>query len=639
MGSTNKGKFQGDNIHILPKRVPKCVIHIHSLLTTVPIFEHSVPSNAAFFGLGFPSSEQSLVPPSIIKLGKNRVVLSWRATLGQCSIRTEVPEGSADDQEWARLEEDTRRQPRTRKKALTRARPAKEASVVDVVEVDHVELQTCSGCAQCILWEGSGEEDEEEAKIHRCEPSCWRSVYQGPGCRFQVDLGNGNALHYFRLLVRARVPPPERKGYMRPTHSEYGTGRGSENPSGERGGGRLGSPCSPDLSSPRRRQRNDANDSDRSENTPGDSCGFSRKHDGGDTAIPSRREVPGAEVEGVAQGGEASTRAAGHRVLWFASDPVFVDSRPPPVTLHGIGTALVLTWPPLAGLSGAEQVSYILEQWSHDVASPPPPSSRWAIENAAEFRGGKCHQGNFIEPDSRRWPRRRRQPHRHATPPKQVEAKEVFSVGTRCWFMPTGLRAGRRYWYRLGFIHEGGVSVGGPWVSHLTSVAPPSCVDVGAEGLALSFPRAVHGTDSADLRNDTETGPISDGIGRNAAVLGDGQERLDDGESKTKMRDEQISPGDSAEKDPLGPGEGDDGRNREQGGREEEPEVETPLVWYTLQGLTLASGWVVLYRGPSPEVVVEVWIHTYGFHAMSALNFWSIVCTTTLATYITWSKP
>ncbi len=574
---------------------------------------------------GFPFSEQSLVPPSIVKLGRNSVVLSWRATLGQCSIRTEVPEVGSDDQEWARLEDDTRReQARTRKKASARGvQPAaKKTSAVDVVEVDHVELQTCSGCPWCIHWEGNSEEDEWEAKVHRCEQNCWRSVYQGPGCRLQVELGNGNALHYFRLLVRARIPPPERRGYMRPTHSEYGTGRVSENRRGERGGG--GSfgwpPCSSGLSSPRRRRQNDANESDRSENIRGFSCGVSREHGGDDTAIPSRREGPGAEVEGVAHGGEATTQAAGHRVLWFASDPVFVDSRPPPVTLHGIGTALVLTWPPLAGLSGAEQVSYILEQWSHEVAPPTPPSQSWAIENVAEWSGGNRHQGNPVKLGSRRWPRRHRHPHRHAAPPKQVEAKEVFSVGTRCWFMPTGLRAGKRYWYRLGLIHEGGLSVGGPWVSHLTSIGPPCCVDVGAEGLALSFPRAVDGTDSAYLRNGTENGPISDrcaysescdgsaqkGTGRNVVVVGDDEERLDDEESKTRTGDERNAPRESAEKDPLGAGQGDGGRNRERGGCEEEPEAETPLVWYTLQGWTLAAGWVVLYRGPSPEVIVEV---------------------------------
>ena len=546
------------------------------------------------------------MPPSIVKLSNNRVVLSWRATRGQHSIRTVVPESSTDDREWSRLEEDTGRHARRQRQGPARGvqHSADKTSVVHVLEVDHVELQTCAGCPRCIHGEDDGEEDEEEAEARPCEPSCWRSVYQGHDRRCQIDLGNGNALHYFRLLVRARVPPPERRGCMRPTQAEYGTGRVSEKPSGEWGGGSFASPFSPDRTSPRSRRRDEPNDDD-----------------GVSMTIPGGVGGARGQLERVAHDdGEAAPKAAGHQVLWFASDPVFVDSRPPPVVLHGIGTALVLTWPPLTGLSGAEQVSYILEQWSHGVASPTPPPS-WAQEGAAGVSGGNHHEGDPVELGSRRRPRRRRHHHRHhhhhPTPPKQVDAKEVFSVGTRCWFMPTRLQPGKRYWYRLGLIHEGGASARGPWVSHLTSVAPPCCVDVGSQGLVLSFPRALDGTDSPELRNGAELGAGAEGCvlsagdarlttGETPTVVGAGQERLGAEDLKTQAGAGSSVNRDREGKEHLGAGQEDGGTTGKRGVHEEEPEPATPMVWYTLQGLTKASGWIVLYRGPAPKVIVEV---------------------------------
>lgn len=550
------------------------------------------------------------MPPSIVGLSSNRVVLSWRATIGQCSIRTEVPEGSTDSQEWANLEEDTSRN--------RGAKPAVRASAVEVFEVDHVELQTCRGCPQCLHGEENGEEVQEEAEEHSYGLGCWRPVYQGPDSRCQVDLGQGNALHYFRLLVRARLPPPEHRGCMRPKHAsliafEAGTGQASEKLGGGSGDGRFEGISSSNQTSPHRWRRRQTNqqqpglvvcslsDSDEATHFIGIG-GFS--HEDGSDVDPS----PGR----VTQGGEPTT-TAGDPVQWFASDAVFVDSRPPPVTLRGIGTALVLTWPGVAGISGAEEVSYILEQWSHAATCTISPPSK-VIEHravAAATGTSAVHEPDQTSPfqhAGRQRQHRRRHPH-HPTPPKYVEAKEVFSVGTRCWFMPISLKTGKRYWYRLRLIHEGGKGVGGPWVSHFTCVAPPRCVDVGSRGLVLALPRAIDEVVSPALRNDGETGGAAGGHARSKKSSGDEQLQAEQNSAtmggnagSTRKEGGGYAVHTGGEASEAGQVDGRGARGEET--CEEEPKI--PMVWYTLEGLTRTSGWAVLYRGPAPEVIVEV---------------------------------
>lgn len=573
---------------------------LHSRAEPNPFREHRLASDSSL-------CEQSLVPPSIVELSSNRVILSWRATIGQCSIRTEVPEGSTDSQEWANLEEDTG-QPRG-------AKPAVRASAVEVFEVDHVELQTCRGCPRCLHGEEYDEETDEEVMEHRCGLGCWRPVYQGPGCRCEIDLGRGNALHYFRLLVRAKLPPPEQRGYMRPKNAsligfEAGKDQAHEELGVDRGGGRFEHMSSSNQTSPhrwRRRRRGQqqtgvgvASLSDSDEATHLDGIGGNSREDGSDV-IPSR----GRETGEVIQGGE-STALPGDRVQWFASDSVFVDSRPPPVTLHGIGTALVLTWPGVAGLSGAEEVSYILEQWSHAAActiSPPSKAIEHRVAVAAADGGnteGEPDQTNPFQRTTRQRQRRRHHPH-HPAPPTQVEAKEAFSVGTRCWFMPTRLQPGKRYWYRLRLIHEGGKGVGGPWVSYLTYVTPPRCVEVGSRGLVLALPRAI----------DEAVPPASmNGLSRGAAEGGHAFPKNSSGDEPQQAEHSSATREDGGgnivreDGQDLNDGQADGEGRREQENCEGGPE--TPMVWYTLEGLTRTSGWSVLYRGPAPEVIVGV---------------------------------
>lgn len=608
---------------------------------------------------------QSLVPPSIVELSSNKVVLSWRATLGQCSIRTAVSEGSPDNLEWANLEEDTKRHTARKKHDATRgvAEPAVKASAVEVLEVDHIELQTSTGCPRCIRGDDDGDEEEEEQEgevmgEHRCGGlvGCWRPVYEGPDSRCQVNLGRGNAIHYFRLLVRATLPPPTQRGYMRPKHArlastEAGT---SWDNNGSGTFGVMPSPDRPSTSRRRRRQRNQH----QPEEVAIASCSVSNEPpptgNSREVARTPCRERGGVAAPATTPSGERTETSAGGCVQWFASDSVFVDSRPPPVTLHGIGTALVLTWPSYAGLSGAEQVSYILEQWSHAAnPSTSPPSWGTRHADAAAANGGNSglednckfdQNSSPLEPRSqpcRRHRRRRRRGHynNHLAPPKKIDTKEVFSVGTRCWFMPIRLQTGRCYWYRLGLIHEGGRSVGGPWVSHSTCVAPPRCVDVGPRDLVLSFPRAIGNSTAWSalprISNDErrrkaarrQTGAIDESSsnsaddkkfqqrGQTSATMG-----KDETECLTARREletQTTGGGITGFRGTDVDGEAMEGRleaEQVEGGkgREEKEQnkcgeqLETPMVLYTLEGLANGSVWNVLYRGPAPEVKIEV---------------------------------
>lgn len=320
-------------------------------------------------------------------------------------------------------------------------------------------------------------------------------------------------------------------------------------------------------------------------------------------------------------GDESRATAPVGKIVWFVSDSVFVDSRPPAVTLHGIGTALVLTWPALAGLSGAEQISYILEQWSQAATTTLTPSINRTSPRVDQGAPSELNG----RPKSRRGHHRHNSHRRHLAPPKQVDLKEAFAVGTRCWFMPTGLKAGMRYWYRLSLIHEGGKGVGGRWVSYSTSVAPPRCIGMTSKALVLSLPRALDDTarsvskgesqdrrDSPDRQRHADHNNIHGHLSTprkekrlNADNTTKHVEALElDGQSVGSRSLPPRSAGDESEE--CSDAEDVDGKNnRHPNGGEEK--IEQPMVWYTLEGfLTEEQLWVALYRGPSPEVVVEV---------------------------------
>ncbi|CBJ31425.1 hypothetical protein Esi_0255_0016 [Ectocarpus siliculosus] len=550
-----------------------------------------------------PQRSKSLLPPSIVELNRDSVVLSWRAALGKCSIHAENPDNISESQEWANLDEDTRNHQHAADGS------AKKSGDVKIFDVDHVELQTCCGCPRC-LHEGdeNNQKDEGGGSLEgracscrccssaRCGRGCWRPVYQGPHNQCRVQLVQGNKMHFFRLLVRARLPPPSMRNYMRP---KSGVVLGSD-PDTSGGVMQPNDGGSHDLTSPNRRRQRRQNEysgiptvtcCDPEEVTlwsgspalaHGGSCSTAG---GGDVHACDRSPGRGQQRGGVGVslstplGDESRATTAAGKSVWFVSDSVFVDSRPPAVTLHGIGTALVLTWPALAGLSGGEQISYILEQWSQATTTPTPFLNRTSP---------RTDQGAPSEldgrPKSRRGHHRHHHHRRHLAPPKQVDLKEAFAVGTRCWFMPTGLKTGMRYWYRLSLIHDGGKGVGGKWVSYSTSVAPPRCVGMTSRALVLSLPRALDDAARSGSEEHLEA-PEMDGQPLETRSLPTG------------------SAGDKTEE--YGDAE-DVGVTTNQHPNGEEEKIEQPMVWYTLEGfLVEEKRWVALYRGPSPEVVVE----------------------------------
>lgn len=569
-----------------------------------------------------PAFAQSLVPPTIVELNSSRVVLSWRTTRGPCSIRTEEEVDPTHSQEWANLEKDIKwaRKKHSVKEAAT------FVSRVEVLEIDHVELQTCGcGCPQCLRGNEDSREPATGCSCPYCLPApnglgCWRPVYDGPNCWCQVKLQLGNALHYFRLFVRARLPPPERRGYRRPKHqappaTTHETTRSAVD--------RCFDAISRRMSSTPRRRHGPYRPpgaavtygSDASNTPPSGSLA----RPGSPCKIWGHGVVAGSPRGAVVAPVDNHTTTTNEPVCLFASAPVFVDSRPPAVTLHGLGTALVLTWPPLTRFSGSEKVSYMLEQWSHHAEPVAGATTTTAMMSSptrtttASTVGGECHQSNQRVPheqSGRRQHPRGGHHHHHYNPsgPKRADVKEIFSVGARCWFVPAVLQTGARYWYRLRFIHEGGSSVGGPWVSHVTSLAPPSCVDVGAGGLVLSLPRALN----ADFHY------------RNVGVGCAGRAACADGSSTDEELTAQPRYKSPMEYDPeqnggrensyLQKGETGLGTEKTQQSfvgkgveaRVHGREPDTPVAWYTLEGLERGSQWIVLYRGPNPNVLVEV---------------------------------
>lgn len=508
-------------------------------------------------------------------------------------------------------------------------------SRAEVLEVDHVELQTCCGCSQCVHGEG-GEATAEGESVAPCTCpcfrgrrglGCWRPVYQGSRRRCQVSLERGSPLHFFRLLVRARRPPPERRGYRRPKQQHWPDATSWRGPTSPPVEGFCFDAMSPEKSPPRRRRRRPrvrqaaAGTDTPTADSPVDpaeaflpgypsSCPYPREVVEDGTAVTSRgRGGTGAPA---AADGLTDTPSREKEVQWFASDSVFVESCPPAVVLHGIGTALVLTWPPLEIFSGLERVAYIIEQWSHEASAISSSTTAGATTDTVAIGG----DGYGRRPESRSGRRnqtdplgrRRRHPnHRHhhdVTPPKQADSKEVFSVGTRCWFVPTSLQTRRRYWYRLRLVHEGGKSVGGPWVSHATSLAPPRCVDASARALVLSLPRVIDEKPGGEDAGQ-QAAPGSNGEGEELKALSDLQSSLAQSpscpaeEGDGQLRDSETGRlvGFTNDQHSARDGQEEDGQKRG---------TTPPVVWYTLEGLEIDSRWVVLYRGPNANIIIEV---------------------------------
>lgn len=132
---------------------------------------------------------QSLAPPSVVRLNSTHAVLSWRAALGPFSFRSEVEVDAPDSDEWDNLEEDMKRAAG----AGLDSAPENTTLVsrAEVLEVDHVELQTCCGCPQCVHGEGGGAQSKENLS-HRARARAFAGAAgwaAGARCTRGPDVG------------------------------------------------------------------------------------------------------------------------------------------------------------------------------------------------------------------------------------------------------------------------------------------------------------------------------------------------------------------------------------------------------------------------------------------------------------------
>jgi hypothetical protein len=151
---------------------------------------------------------------------------------------------------------------------------------------------------------------------------------------------------------------------------------------------------------------------------------------------------------------------------WQYSEPLLICSAPLPPVLNGIGTSVVLTWkaPGFACVQRqpAVQVAFLLEQVCSLQTGPATASDSSA-----------CSSDDAV-PDER----------------------ILFSIGARCWFVPSELRADCAYRWRLHTLYSGRVSSPSPWLCHSTALPALQLVDSRNCEVTLRLPAlqsSVHG--------------------------------------------------------------------------------------------------------------------------------------------------
>lgn len=168
--------------------------------------------------------------------------------------------------------------------------------------------------------------------------------------------------------------------------------------------------------------------------------------------------------------------------------------------------------------------------------------------------------------------------------------------------MPVSLKAARRYWYRLRIVHKRGSSVGGPWVSHITSPGTLACTDVDAGGLALSFPPVIGRSVTVPLLEKRPNGKSGGGSGEIMEIA----ERSEESRAKRKGSESDVN-GEQHREQELGSVTNQEPNDEVKEGRGDLGlQQETPAVSYTLEGLEAGSRWIVLYHGGSTDVIVKV---------------------------------
>lgn len=445
------------------------------------------------------------------------------------------------------------------------------------LKVDHVELQTCDcTCLQCLLGEQSAHTIDgpftPRCSCTFCVPvrgeivACWRQVYGGPESRCEVKLEPGNALHHFRLIVRTRPAASEKRGSQRAkTRSGLPGKHDAPQTEGKKEGVGQGKTL----------QRQQTGDNETTEHANGVG-----KASASVVFAPSKGSSRGRGV--IPRGMSAPHKYP--KARWFVSASVHIVSCPPVITLHGIDRALVLTWPAIARFSGLERISYLVEQWSRPAGMPTTPDDLLAAPNSLPKNNSKSTP---LQVPSR---------------PLPSDKKEAFLVGKRCWFVPVSLKAARKYWYRLRIVHERGSSVGGPWVSHITSSGALTCTDVDAGGLALSFPCAIGRSVTVPLLENRAKGKRGVGSGEIIEI-----EERSKGSSAKKNGSELDVNGEQHQVQGQETVRNEEPNAEGKGGCEDLGlQQETLAVSYTLEGLKAGSRWIVLYHGGSTDVIVKV---------------------------------
>lgn len=512
---------------------------------------------------------QSLAPPSIVELSTSRAVLSWRTIRGSFFHRTEEVTEAVDSDKWLSLEGGFASSKTYHDNNNEASEKASHGT--SLLKVDHVELQTCDcTCLQCLLGEQSvhtkGGSLTTRCSCTSCVPvrgkvvACWRQVYGGPESCCEVKLEPGNALHHFRLLIHTRPATSEKQGFQRAKTRSGLPGKYDAQQTEGKGEGKG------------------QGEGEGQEKT------LQRQHAIGagkaSTSVvnaPSRSSSRGKDV--ISRGMSVPYKCP--KARWFVSATVYIVSCPPVITLHGIDRALVLTWPAVARFSGSERISYLVEQWSRPAGMTTTPDDLLAAPNSLVKKNSKSTP---LQLPSR---------------PLPSDRKEAFLVGKRCWFVPVSLKAARRYWYRLRIVHERGSSVGGPWVSHITSSGALTCTDVDAGGLALSFPCAIGRSVTVPLLEKRAKG--KNGVGSGEIMETDVNR---EGSSAKRKGSESDVNGEQHEQESV---RTEEPNAEEKVGRGDLGlQQETPAVSYTLEGLKAGSRWIVLYHGGSTDVIVKV---------------------------------
>jgi hypothetical protein len=172
--------------------------------------------------------------------------------------------------------------------------------------------------------------------------------------------------------------------------------------------------------------------------------------------------------------------------IWLYSEPLLVCSSPLPPVLSGIGTSVVLTWeaPDFACVQRQPvvQVAFLLEQVCSLQTGPATASD-----------SSTCSSDDTVS-----------------------EERILFSIGARCWFVPSELRADSDYRWRLHTLYSGRLSPPSPWLCHSTALPALQLVESRNCEVILRLPAlqsSLHGCSSSRRSTRSSNSRVSSSHG------------------------------------------------------------------------------------------------------------------------------